>query len=118
MLPGCRMAAWLLPAIFLRMVTHRTRQPPTPVCTLLLLRATQLTASDNDNEESFPTWSPDGKYIAVWSYKTFELSFYTAIAIVPSESAQPIVLKNDADIWPRDQQGYRLSGGRGNISWR
>ena len=78
----------------------------------------QLTASDNDNEESFPTWSPDGKYIAVWSYKTFELSFYTAIAIVPSESAQPIVLKNDADIWPRDQQGYRLSGGRGNISWR
>lgn len=78
----------------------------------------QLTASDNDNEESYPTWSPDGKYLAMWSYKTFELSFYTAIAIVPSEAAQPIVLKNDAEIWPRDQQNFRLSGGQGNISWR
>ncbi|MFC5269558.1 hypothetical protein [Adhaeribacter terreus] len=78
----------------------------------------QLTASDNDNEESYPTWSPDGKYIAVWSYKTFEITYYTAIAIVPSEAAQPIVLTNEAAIWPRDQQGYRISGGRGNISWR
>lgn len=78
----------------------------------------QLTASDNDNEESFSAWSPDGKYLAVWSYKTFEITYYTAIAIVPSEAAQPIIMKNEAAIWPRDQEGYRLSGGRGNISWK
>lgn len=78
----------------------------------------QVTASDNDNEESFSTWSPDGKNIAVWTYKTFETTYYTAIAIVPSDPANPVVLKNDADIWPRDNQGYRLSGGQGNISWK
>ncbi|MBB6611660.1 PD40 domain-containing protein [Pontibacter sp. Tf4] len=78
----------------------------------------QLTASDNDNEESFTTWSPDGKHIAVWTYKTFENSYYTAVAIVPSDAAQPIVLKNDANIWPRDKDGYRISGGRGNMSWK
>ena len=78
----------------------------------------QLTASDNDNEESFSVWSPDGKHIAVWSYKTFEITYYTAIALVPSESAQPIVLKNDADVWPRDKDGYRVSGGMGSMSWK
>ena len=78
----------------------------------------QLTASDNDNEESYTTWSPDGKYVAVWSYKTFEITYYTAIAIVPSEPAQPIIMKNEADIWPRDQQGHRISGGQGSLSWR
>lgn len=78
----------------------------------------QVTASDNDNEESFSTWSPDGKYIAVWTYKTFELTYYTAIAIVPADPANPVVLKNEAKIWPRDNQGYRLSGGQGNISWK
>ncbi|MBK0402157.1 PD40 domain-containing protein [Adhaeribacter sp. BT258] len=78
----------------------------------------QLTASDNDNEESFSTWSPDGKYIAVWSFKSFEISYYTAIAVVPADAAQALVLTNEAAIWPRDQQGYRISGGRGNISWR
>lgn len=78
----------------------------------------QITAADNDNDETYPAWSPDGKYLASWSYKTFENTFYTAIAIVPSEPAQPVILKNDAEIWPRDQNGKRISGGRGNMSWK
>jgi Tol biopolymer transport system component len=78
----------------------------------------QLTAADNDNEESFPAWSPDGKYVASWSYKTFELSFYTAIAIVPANTTTPVILKNDADVWPRDKDNYRVSGGRGTITWK
>ncbi|KAA9345521.1 DPP IV N-terminal domain-containing protein [Adhaeribacter soli] len=78
----------------------------------------QLTASDNDNEESFSVWSPDGKHIAVWSYKTFEISYYTAIAVVPSVVGEPVVLTNEAAVWPRDKDGYRISGGRGNLSWK
>jgi TolB protein len=77
----------------------------------------QLTAVDNDNEEYYPRWSPDGKHIAVWTYKTFENSYYTAIAIVPSTSANPVVLSNTANIWPRDNSGYRISGGNKQMSW-
>lgn len=77
----------------------------------------QITAVDNDNEETFPRWSPDGKNIACWSYKTFERSYYTAIAIVPGDAAQAVVLKNDANVWPRDNENYRLSGGNMQLSW-
>ena len=64
------------------------------------------------------TWSPDGKHIAVWTFKTFEFSYYTAIAIVPSNPAQPIALTNNANIWPLDKEGHRISGGRGNMTWQ
>jgi TolB protein len=77
----------------------------------------QLTAVDNDNEEFYPRWSPDGKHIAVWSYKTFEESYYTAIAIVSTEGTAPVVLSNTAAVWPRDGNGYRISGGFSQITW-
>jgi len=53
-------------------------------------------------EESRPCWSPDGKWIACSSYGTFEVSYYTALAIVPSTPAAPIDLTNDSQYWPRD----------------
>jgi len=77
----------------------------------------QITAADNDNIETFPTWSPDGDYIACWCYKTFENSYYTAIAIVPSSPEKPIALANDAQVWPRDPEGNRVSGGAMQFSW-
>ncbi len=78
----------------------------------------QITDADNDNVETFPTWSPDGKNIAVWCYKTFEKSYYTAIAIVPSNTAKPIALKDKAAVWPRDKKGFRLSGGSLQFNWK
>lgn len=78
----------------------------------------QVSASDNDNVETYPTWSPDGKSIAAWSYKTFEKNYYTAIAILPANPAKPVVLSNKAAVWPRDAKGYRISGGNGQLSWR
>ncbi len=77
----------------------------------------QLTDADNDNIETFPAWSPDGKNIACWSYKTFEKSYFTAIAIVPANSSKPIVLSNKAAVWPRDTKNYRISGGSNQFSW-
>lgn len=79
--------------------------------------AKQLTASGGDNQESFPAWSPDGKYIACWVYKTFEKSYYTAIAIVPADSDEPVKLTDDAPVWPKDDEGYRVSGGAHQFSW-
>jgi|GEM_PF-4416100 len=79
--------------------------------------ARQVTASGGDNVESFPTWSPDGKFIACWSYKTFEKSYYTAIAIVPANTTKPVKLTNDAPVWPRDDEGGRISGGAHQFSW-
>jgi Tol biopolymer transport system component len=79
--------------------------------------AQQLTASGGDNAESFPTWSPDGKYIACWSYKTFEKSYYTSIAVVPSKTSGPIKLTNEAKVWPRDKEGNRVSGGSHQLIW-
>jgi Tol biopolymer transport system component len=79
--------------------------------------ARPITASGGDNAESFPTWSPDGKYIACWVYKTFEKSYYTAIAVVPSTTKEPIKLSNTAPVWPRDKKGFRVSGGAHQFSW-
>ncbi|MGZ5286690.1 MAG: hypothetical protein ACXWV0_10170 [Flavisolibacter sp.] len=77
----------------------------------------QLTTSGGDNQESFPTWSPDGDAIACWVYKTFEKSYFTAIAIVPVNIKAPIKLSNDAAVWPKDKEGYRISGGAHQFSW-
>lgn len=79
--------------------------------------ARQVTASGGDNMESFPTWSPDGKYIACWSFKTFERSYYTAIAIIPADTKKPVKLTNEAPVWPRDEDGKRISGGSHQFSW-
>lgn len=79
--------------------------------------ARQLTAPGGDNEESYPTWSPDGKHIACWVYKTFEKSYYTAIAIIPADTNEPIKLSNEAEVWPKDKDGFRLSGGAHQFSW-
>ena len=78
----------------------------------------QITDADNDNIESFPVWSPDGKFIACWSYKTFEKSYFTAIAIVPSNTTEPLILSDKANVWPRDTKNYRISGGAMQISWK
>jgi len=78
----------------------------------------QNTDVDNDNIETFPVWSPDGKWIACWSYKTFERSYFTAITIVPSDPAEPVVLTDKANVWPFDMKNYRISGGAMQISWK
>lgn len=78
----------------------------------------QLSAVDRDNIETFPAWSPDGKYVAAWIYKTFEKSYYTALAIVPAAAAKPIALTNAAPVWPKDAKGFRLSGGSMQFAWR
>jgi TolB protein len=78
----------------------------------------QLTAADSDNIETFPAWSPDGRYVASWSYKTFERSYYTALAIVPSTLTTPIALTNKALVWPKDPKGFRLSGGSMQFVWK
>ncbi|TCJ12655.1 hypothetical protein EPD60_15430 [Flaviaesturariibacter flavus] len=80
--------------------------------------AHQVTDVDRDNVETYPAWSPDGKSVACWTYKTFERSYYTAIAIVPASSKTPVVLSDKAAVWPRDQKGYRISGGAHQFSWR
>lgn len=80
--------------------------------------ARQLTDVDNDNIETFPAWSPDGSSIACWVYKTFERSYFTAIAVVPSKVAKPVVLSDKAAVWPRDPKGKRLSGGTNQMSWK
>ncbi len=77
----------------------------------------QLTASGGDNQESFPAWSPDGKFIACWAYKTFEKSYYTAIAIVPADANAPVELTNESEVWPKNKEGYRISGGAHQFSW-
>lgn len=78
----------------------------------------QLTDVDRDNEETYPTWSPDGKYIACWCYKTFERSYFTAIAIVPANATKPVALTDKAPVWPKDTKGFRISGGSYQFSWR
>jgi TolB protein len=80
--------------------------------------ARQLTDVDRDNVETYPCWSPDSKQVACWAYKTFERSYYTAIAIVPASAKTPVVLSDKAAVWPRDPKGYRVSGGAHQFSWR
>lgn len=77
----------------------------------------QLTDVDRDNEETYPVFSPDGKTVACWSYKTFERSFFTAIAVVPANLQQPIALTDKAAIWPKDQKNKRITGGSGPLNW-
>jgi hypothetical protein len=78
----------------------------------------QLTDVDRDNIETYPVWSPDGRSIACWVYKTFERDYYTAIAVIPATSAKAVVLSNKAAVWPRDTKGFRISGGSGQLSWK
>jgi TolB protein len=78
----------------------------------------QLTAVDSDNIETYPAWSPDGKFVAAWAYKTFEKSYYTALAIVPSTTPAPIALTNKAAVWPKDLKGFRVSAGSGQMVWK
>jgi TolB protein len=72
-------------------------------------------------EESHPCWSPDGKYIACISFGTFEVSYYTAIAAVPSTNSAAIDLTNDSPYWVRDPSvtsgDSRLNPSK-SISWR
>ena len=77
----------------------------------------QLTDTDRDNYETYPTFSPDGKHIACWTYKTFERSYFTAIAIVPANTPKPVALTDKAPVWPKDLKNKRLSGGSGQLSW-
>ncbi|GAB3665454.1 hypothetical protein GCM10027594_33010 [Hymenobacter agri] len=77
----------------------------------------QLTNASN-SQEGPATWSPDGKYVATWCYKTFEITYYSAIAVVPTTGTTPVMLENDADVWPRRPDGGRISGGWGLMSWR
>lgn len=53
-------------------------------------------------EETRPCWSPDGKFVACISYGTFEVSFYNAVAAVPSDATAAIDLKNDSPYWVVD----------------
>ena len=78
----------------------------------------QLTDADRDNIETFPAWSPDGKFIASWCYKTFEKSYFTAIAIVPSNATKPVALTDKAAVWPKDTKGFRISGGSMQLNWK
>lgn len=78
----------------------------------------QLTTGGGDKDQSFPTWSPDGRWVAFWSNGTFDQSFYNAIGIVSAIAASPVELANDAAAWPRDNTGRRISGGAGSISWQ
>lgn len=72
-------------------------------------------------EESHPCWSPDGKNIACISYGTFEVSYYTAIAVVPATKTSPIDLADDAPYWIRDSNpsasDSRLNPSK-SIAWR
>jgi hypothetical protein len=77
----------------------------------------QLTDVDNDNTETYPCFSPDDQFVACWAYKTFERSFFTAIAIVNVNTRNPIALSDKAAVWPKDKKGYRISGGSKQLSW-
>lgn len=77
----------------------------------------QLTTVDRDNYETYPTFSPDGKFVACWTYKTFEKSYFTAIAIVPVNATKPVALTDRAAVWPRDLKNKRISGGAGQLAW-
>lgn len=79
--------------------------------------------TSGNKAESMPSWSPDGKYIVCICFGTFEISYYNAIAIVPSNSATPTDMANDASIWPRDKNSLTGSAkgrlnGNSSITWK
>jgi Tol biopolymer transport system component len=77
-----------------------------------------------NKRENTPAWSPDGKHIVCICFGTFEVSYYNAIAIVPSNPSAPTDMANDnAAIWPRNKSELSLSAkGRLNatdyVTWK
>ena len=79
--------------------------------------------TSGNKAENTPSWSPDGKHIACICFGTFEISYYNAIAIVPSNPSAPTDMANDAAIWPRDKNSLTTStkgrlNGRDAITWK
>ncbi|MFL5347107.1 MAG: TolB family protein [Hyalangium sp.] len=66
----------------------------------------QLTSGDK--EESSPAFSPDGDSVACTSFGTFETTFYSALAVVPVAGG-PTELRNDASVWPLDDDAQSSS---------
>lgn len=67
----------------------------------------QITTGTKD--ESYPSFSPDGRFIACVCFGTYETTYYNALAIVPSNPAAPTDMANDAAIWPRGKEGTSIS---------
>lgn len=67
----------------------------------------QVTTGTKD--ESYPSFSPDGRFIACTCFGTFETTYYNALAIVPSNPAAPTAMTNEAAIWPRGVAGASMS---------
>jgi hypothetical protein len=80
--------------------------------------------TDGAMEESHPTWSPDGAWLAAVAYGTFEITYHTSIVVLPATGAGPLAIVPEAMIWPRqkDAPSSSLSNGRLNgsssLSWR
>lgn len=75
----------------------------------------QITTGTKD--ESYPTWSPDGKSLIFPVFGTFETTFYNAMAIVPAAPAEMINLTNESSYWVRNAAGARLNPSTSRISW-
>jgi hypothetical protein len=76
-----------------------------------------------DKAETHPCWSPDGKYLACIGYGTFEVTYFAAIAAVPSDKTTTVDLTNDSPYWIKDPNQSSNAGlGRltaySAISWK